>query len=211
MHWINFPLISIMIYTGLRIYWANRVYRIGPIVFFPDGFFEAIDLNRHLARGMAYHFSFAWLFVINGMLYVGYLTVTKGWSRILPDRAALSEAWHVLLYDLHIRKEAPPQGVYNAAQKLTYTAVIGLGALALVSGLAIYKPIQLSWLTGLFGGYKGARLVHFMVTMAFSAFFVIHILQVARAGWSNLMSMVTGYQVQTNPPRPTKDDEMSTP
>jgi thiosulfate reductase cytochrome b subunit len=209
MHWINFPLLSIMIYTGLRIYWANDVYRIGPIRFFPDRFNEVLDLNRHLARGMAFHFSFAWLFVINGALYVIYLTVTRGWSQILPDRVALREAWHVLAYDLRIRREAPPQGIYNAAQKLTYTGVIGLGGLAVVSGFAIYKPIQLSWLTGMFGGYEGARLVHFGVTMLFVAFFVVHILQVARAGWSNFVSMVTGYRVQRVEVAPVREEDAS--
>ena len=74
MHWINFPLLMIMIWSGLRIYWAEDVYRIGIadwtlVAFFPDGFNERLDLDRHLARGMAFHFTFAWLFTINGILY----------------------------------------------------------------------------------------------------------------------------------------------
>lgn len=66
MHWINFPLLLIMIYSGLRIYWAEDVYALGILgwewfAFFPDGFYQTLDIERRLARGLAFHFNFAWL------------------------------------------------------------------------------------------------------------------------------------------------------
>jgi hypothetical protein len=64
-----------------------------------------------------------------------------------------------------------------------------------VSGFAIYKPTQLSLLTTLMGGYESARFIHWLVTIGFLAFFVIHLLQVARAGFGNFWSMVTGYEL----------------
>jgi len=64
-----------------------------------------------------------------------------------------------------------------------------------LTGLAIYKPIQVSWLTALFGTYELARLLHFVLTMGYLAFFVVHIAQVARAGWNNFRSMVMGYEL----------------
>ena len=100
----------------------------------------------------------------------------------------------MVLYDVGLRKRAPVQGKYNAAQRVTYTAVILMGGLIVISGFAIYKPIQLSWLTSLLGGYEGARLIHFITTMGFVGFFLLHLIQVGRAGWSNFASMITGYE-----------------
>ena len=77
MHWINFPLIVIMVWSGIRIYWAERVYAFGFLdwewfKFFPESFYEPLDINNNLARGLAFHFNFAWLFVINGLAFVIY-------------------------------------------------------------------------------------------------------------------------------------------
>jgi thiosulfate reductase cytochrome b subunit len=210
MHWINFPLLVIMIHSGLRIYWAEDVYAFGILgwewfAFFPDGIYETFDLERRLARGLAFHFNFAWLFTINGLVYGIYLWRTGGWRDILPTRqhlrAVVRDVTHTVLHDLHLRKEAPEKrGHYNEAQRLTYTLVLVLGALAILSGFAIFKPTQLSPLTWLLGGYTSARVIHFSVTIAFMLFFVVHILQVARAGWRNFTSMVTGYEVQDRAP-----------
>lgn len=206
MHWINFPLLVIMIHSGLRIYWAEDVYAFGILgwewfAFFPDAIYETFDLERRLARGLAFHFNFAWLFTINGIVYGIYLWRTGGWRDILPTRqhlrAVVRDVTHTVLHDLHLRKEAPEKrGHYNEAQRLTYTLVLVLGALAILSGFAIFKPTQLSPLTWLLGGYTSARVIHFSVTIAFMLFFVVHILQVARAGWRNFTSMVTGYEVR---------------
>lgn len=202
MHWINFPLITIMIWSGLRIYWASDVYAFGIgdwqwFHFFPEWVYEKLDLNRHLARGLAFHFVFAWLFVINGIAYGIYIALTGEWRHVVPDRRCLRESWHVLLHDLHLRKEEPPKrGRYNAAQRLTYSFVLALGGLSILSGFAIFKPTQLSFLTWIFGGYETARLIHFWVMIAFILFFVVHIIQVARAGWRNFTSMITGYELE---------------
>lgn len=199
MHWINFPLLTVMIWSGLLIYWAYDPYRIGwgdwtLFAFFPNGFYEALDLDRKLARGMAYHYFFGWLFFVNGLLYVLYTAVSGEWRHLVPDRRSWKEAFQVVLHDLRIRKEAPPQGRYNAAQKISYTAVIVMGAGSILTGLAIYKPTQLALLTTLFGGYEMARLVHFALTILYVAFFVVHIAQVVRSGWWNFWSMVMGYE-----------------
>lgn len=194
MHWINFPLLSIMIWSGLRVYWANRAYSIGSFELFPNAFNEALGLERKLAKGMAFHFTFGWLFTLNGVAYGLYLWRTGGWRKLVPDRQHFREAIDVVLHDLHLRKTSPVQGKYNAAQRLTYTAVLAMGVLIIVTGFAMYKPTQLSWLTAVFGGYKGARLIHFLTTMGFVAFFLLHLVQVGRAGWSNFASMITGYE-----------------
>jgi len=201
MHWINFPLLFIMIWSGLRIYWANDVYRIGwgdwtLIELFPQWAYDFFQLDRKLAKGLAFHMTFGWLFAINGIAFGIYLAVSGQWRRIFPERGWMRDSLRVLAHDLHLTKKPPPsQSFYNAAQRVTYTIVILLGGVALLTGFAIFKPTQLSLLTTVLGGYETARFIHFWTTMAFLAFFVIHILQVVRAGWSNFSSMVTGYEM----------------
>ncbi|HYM94777.1 MAG TPA: cytochrome b/b6 domain-containing protein [Chitinophagaceae bacterium] len=199
-HWINFPVLTIMIWSGLLIYWANDVYKIGfgnmtLLKFFPDSFYKALHIPFRLAEGMAYHFFFMWLFFINGFLYVLFTIFSGEWKYLLPKKNSFKEAWLVLLHDLHIRKTAPPQKKYNGAQRIAYTAIIVMGLGSILTGLAIYKPIQLGWLCTIFGGYKMARIIHFALTIGYVLFFVIHLLQVIRTGWNNFRAMVTGFEV----------------
>jgi thiosulfate reductase cytochrome b subunit len=200
MHWINVPVLAVMIWSGLLIYWANDVYSVslGGITlfhFFPDWFYRALDLKQSLAVGMAYHFTFAWFFAINGFLYVLYTFITGEWRHLLPNRHTPREAWHVVLHDLKLRKAPLPRAKFNGAQRIAYTGIILMGAGSLVTGLAIYKPTQLAWLTNLLGGYAWARGEHFVLTVGYVLFFVIHIAQVIRAGWNNFQAMVTGYEL----------------
>jgi thiosulfate reductase cytochrome b subunit len=200
MHWINVPVLTIMIWSGLLIYWANDVYavRVGGVTlfhFFPDWFYRALNLEHGLAVGMAYHFTFMWFFALNGVLYVLYTFVSGEWQHLLPNRHTPREAWHVVLHDLRLRKAPPPLAKFNGAQRFAYTGVILMGAGSLVTGLAIYKPTQLAWLTNLLGGYEWARFAHFALTVGYVLFVVVHLAQVVRAGWNNFRAMVTGYEL----------------
>lgn len=199
-HWVNFPVLAVMIWSGLLIYWAYHPYKIQVgdtvlIKFFPDWFFNALKLRKRLAEGMSWHFVCMWVFTINGLLYVVYTWISGEWRYLIPDRDSFKEAWLVLLHDLGIRKMAPLQTKYNAAQKIAYSAIIVMGIGSLLTGLAIYKPTQFWWITWLFGGYQLARIIHFALTIGYVLFFVVHIAQVIRAGWNNFQSMVTGFDV----------------
>jgi thiosulfate reductase cytochrome b subunit len=200
MHWINVPVLTVMIWSGLMIYWANDVYTIGwggwtLFHFFPDWFYQALGLEHHLAEGMAWHFTFMWFFALNGIVYVLYTMFSGEWRHLLPNRRTFREAWQVLLHDLHLSKVKPPTRKFNGAQQIAYTGVILMGAGSLLTGLAIYKPVQLAWLTTILGGYEWARLEHFGLTVGYVAFFVVHITQVVRAGWNNFRAMVIGYEL----------------
>jgi thiosulfate reductase cytochrome b subunit len=199
MHWLNVPLLTVMIWSGLLIYWANDVYRLDLGVvsfhFFPDWFYKALNLEFRLAEGMAWHFTFMWLFAINGLAYVLYTIISGEWRHLLPNRHTPREAWDVVLHDLKLRKAPLPRAKFNGAQRLAYTGVILMGAGSLLTGLAIYKPTQLAWLTNLLGGYAWARAEHFALTIGYVLFFIIHIAQVIRAGWNNFRAMVTGYEL----------------
>jgi thiosulfate reductase cytochrome b subunit len=242
-HWLNFPVLFLMIWSGLMIYWANRVFlpnlkifghSIGPL--FPDSWY-AFDAPRwwphwlgwmltpgtddngvahhylwnlsfRLAEGMSWHFTFAWIFAINGIAYVLYLIVSGSWRELLPKPAAFKEAILVVLHDLYLYRKPLPIRKYNAAQQIAYTGVIFMGALMLFTGLAIYKPSEQSWAAHLVGWwaakpggevgvtpYSVARFLHFWTTMAFLGFFLVHVGQVVKTGWNNFRAMVTGYEL----------------
>lgn len=214
LHWVNFPLLFVMIWSGLLIYWANPVYGfwIGPYEvfnFFPAPVYDFLGIPSRLAEGMRIHFFFMWLFAINGLAYVIYIIVSGEWRSLLPVPSSLKRAVRVALHDAHIVKDKPPQGKYNDAQRIAYTTVILMGVGSVITGLAIYKPLQLARLTFLLGGYEWARWMHFWLTILFVLFFVVHIVQVVIAGWRNFQSMITGYekvdssdsQAETIPPK----------
>ena len=213
MHWVNFPLLTMMIWSGLLIYWANRIYSIRIagyelFHFFPDWFFETLGIPFRLAEGLQLHFFFMWLFAANGLIYVIYTIVSGEWRALLPIPASFKRAPLVALYDAHIVKKKPAQGKYNDAQRIAYTGVILMGAGSVLTGLAIYKPLQTSWLTSLLGGYEWARWEHFWLMVLFVLFFGVHVFQVAMAGWANFRSMITGYDVaeaETEKPVPAEE------
>jgi thiosulfate reductase cytochrome b subunit len=199
-HWLNVPLLAGMIWSGLWIYWANDVYGIGwgeytLVHFFPDWFYDGLGLDHKLAQGMAWHFTLMWFFALNGIVYVLYTAISGEWRYLLPGRHTLREAWQVFLHDLHLSRVPPPARKFNGAQQIAYTGVIVMGLGSVLTGLAIYKPVQLSWLTYLLGGYSMARWEHFWLVIGYVLFFLIHITQVARAGWNNFRAMVTGYEL----------------
>ncbi len=108
-HWVNFPVLFVMIWSGLLIYGASRVYRIGigdwTLYAFDTKFAERLNLRYRLAEGLSWHFTFMWIFAINGLLYVAYLAFSREWKHLLPTRATLKDAWHVILHDLRLSKK----------------------------------------------------------------------------------------------------------
>jgi len=203
-HWINFPLLAVMIWTGLWIYWANDVYRIGwgdltLLHFFPDSFYSLTHTDHKLAQGMAWHFVVMWAFIINGIAYMAYTLISGEWRKLVPGRHALRDAVYVALHDLHLRKEMPAQGKYNAAQQISYSAISIMGIGSFITGLAIWRYVQFAWLANLLGGYPAARMEHFVLTVGYVLFFVVHVAQVAMAGWNNARSMISGYEVVETP------------
>ncbi|HET9152379.1 MAG TPA: cytochrome b/b6 domain-containing protein, partial [Gemmatimonadales bacterium] len=88
--------------------------------------------------------------------------------------------------------EPPPQGKHNALQKLAYTGILLLATISVLSGFAIYKPVQLAWLTRLFGGYELARYWHFVAVWLFTAFVIVHVLAVFLSDPASLRAIITG-------------------
>ena len=204
-HWVNFPVLTIMIWSGMLIYWANDEYSFTIFGhtffrFFPDWYYNLLHIPHRLSEGMAFHFLFMWFFTLNGFFYILY--ISGEWRYLLPNKHSFKEAWLVVLHDLHIRKTAPPQGKYNAAQRIAYTSIIIMGLGSLITGLAIYKPVQFYYFTWLCGGYHLARIWHFVLTIGYVFFFLVHIFQVIMAGWNNFRAVITGFEVVNEQPKP---------
>lgn len=181
-----------MVWSGILIYWSNDVYP----GFFPDWFYRVFRIDHRLAEGMAVHFTLAWLLVFNGLLYFRFLVVSGHWRELVPNRQSMRDLWPTVLIELGLRRgKLPPQGKFNAAQRLAYTGALFLGAIEILTGIAIYKPVQIQWLTAAFGGYGMARLIHFVAMVSLFLFFVAHVIQVVRAGWNNFRAMVAGFEV----------------
>lgn len=185
LHWANVPFLAIMAGSGLQILMAypmmgpqGRAYAAYPFQGVPPP--EWARIGQWLAGGRHWHFAFAWLFVLNGFAYVLYLALSGEWRRrlFLPRRDARN-ALGTLAYYLRLRRQAPPQELYNGLQRLAYTGTLGLGLIVVLSGLVLYKPVQLGWLTTLLGGYDVARFIHLGALALLALFTVGHVLMVA--------------------------------
>ena len=209
-HWINFPVLATLVWSGLLIYYANDVYNISVgghrlFHFFPERFYKEVGMvdssgYSRLAEGIAWHFVFVWFFALNGLLYVLFLAFSGQWRHLVPRKGSLRNAWQTVLYDLGLSKTEPAPDGYNGAQRFAYTGVVVMALGSTLTGLAIWKPVTFRFLTALFGGYQLARFWHFWLMIFFCLFFAVHIVQVVRAGWNNFRGMITGYQLVPAPP-----------
>ena len=168
-HWINAVAILIMAASGWRIYNASPLFGFR----FPND----LTLGGWLAGALQWHFAALWLLVLNGIVYVGYGIFSGHFRRKLfplAPRAVLSD----MLAALRGRLAHDDLAVYNAAQRAAYLAIILCLVVLVLSGLAIWKPVQFQEIAWLMGGYEGARLVHFfaMALMVFIA--LVHIVMV---------------------------------
>jgi thiosulfate reductase cytochrome b subunit len=164
-HWINALAIFIMILSGWRIYNASPLFNFE----FPAGF----TLGGWLAGALAWHFAAMWLLAINGVAYLAYGFVSGHFRKsFLP--ISLRRSLDDVVLASRGRLDHTP-GRYNAAQRLFYVGVILAAIVAVLSGLAIWKPVQLQGLTALMGGYEAARRVHFFAMAAIVAFLVVHV------------------------------------
>ncbi len=165
-HWINALAMILMIMSGWQIYNASPLFNFT--------FSRSITLGGWLGGALQWHFAAMWLLMVNGLVYLTLGLITGRFRRkLLPitvdgvvgdTRAALTgKLSHADLT------------TYNYVQKLLYAGIIAVGIIIVLSGLAIWKPVQLQWLTALFGGYDVARYVHFFCMAAIVGFLVIHV------------------------------------
>jgi thiosulfate reductase cytochrome b subunit len=182
-HWINAIAIIVMIGSGWQIYNASPL--------FPFAFPRSITIGGWLAGALLWHFAAMWVLVINGIVYVTLGIVTGRFRRkLLPIRPSEVVADVKAALTGHLAHD--DLSVYNAVQRLLYLGVILAGVVVVLSGLSIWKPVQLKELTALFGGYDAARYVHFLAMAAIAGFVVIHV-AMALLVPKSLRAMVRGH------------------
>ena len=135
-----------------------------------------------------------WIFAAAGVLYVISQIVSGHYRTVLFTPRDLSGVWPMVRHYFFFGPKPTTTAAYNPLQRLAYTIAILLGALSLLTGMVMYKPAQLSALGWLFGGYDGARLVHFLAMCGILAFIPGHVVMVALHGWDNFASMLTGWK-----------------
>jgi len=181
-HWINAVAILVMIGSGWQIYDASPLFRFE----FP----RAIALGNWLGGALLWHFAAMWVLVVNGLVYLTLGFATGRFRRkllpIYPSQVFV-DAKAALTFNL----AHDDLSRYNAVQKLLYTGVILCGALIVLSGLAIWKPVQFQELTALFGGYDVARYVHFFAMSAIVGFLMVHVV-LALLVPKSLRAMIAG-------------------
>jgi thiosulfate reductase cytochrome b subunit len=181
-HWINALAMLVMIGSGWEIYNASPL--------FPFRFPGQITLGGWLAGALLWHFAAMWVLAINGLVYLALGLASGRFRRkLLPIRPGevLADAKAALTFKLSHEDLT----IYNSVQRLLYAGIILVGIAIVLSGLAIWKPVQLQELTALFGGYEAARYVHFFAMAAIVGFLAIHIL-LALIVPKSLRAMVTG-------------------
>jgi thiosulfate reductase cytochrome b subunit len=197
-HWLNAVFLAGMIASGLQIYLAfahfgprGHPYYANPLDGGPIP--KWARLGGWLAGGLNWHFALAWPFVITGLIYIGFLVATGEWRALVFRPRDIGPAVQMQLYYLRLRRDHPAQGKHNALQKSAYTFIVLLGVLSTLTGFAIYKPVQLAWLTSLFGGYELARYWHFWAVWIFVGFTLLHIALVFLVDPASLRAMITGW------------------
>ncbi len=184
-HWVGAAAMIVMILSGWAIYNASPLL---PFVIPP-----AWTLGAWLGGGIAWHLTAMWVLMADGLVYLAWGFASGHFRRdFLPvrPRAVLHDLGAALRFRLDHRL-----GTYNAVQRLLYVLVTVGGVLAVLSGLSIWKPVQLGWLTWVFGGYDLARQIHLAMMSGILAFLVIHVVLVALVP-STLWGMITGGRLE---------------
>ena len=182
-HWINVLAVLMMVTSGWRIYNASPLFESFA---FPD----SLTLGGWLAGALQWHFAAMWLLVANGLFYVIYGIVSGHFRRKLLPISARAVA-HDVRQALRGKLAHEDLAVYNAAQRAAYLTLIIAFAVLVLSGLAIWKPVQMQELAALMGGYEGARLVHFVAMSLVVLIVVVHVVMVALVP-RTFPTMITG-------------------
>ncbi|MDE3215855.1 MAG: cytochrome b/b6 domain-containing protein [Gemmatimonadota bacterium] len=196
-HWVNAFALTLMVASGLRIFNAYPAFaRKGETFccypFAGHAVPDWLTFGGWLAGARHWHFAAMWLLVANGLAYLGFVYLHGEWRDLVPRRGQLRDAWEMLRFYLFVRKDHPHQGKHNALQRAAYFALPVFGAVAVVSGIAIWKPVTLGWLTRLLGGYVWARYWHFLAMLAIVALSAVHVFMVFAVDPYSLRGMITG-------------------
>ena len=192
MHWTNALAMFVMIGSGWKIYEDEVLF---GWLHFPDW----ITIGGEAQGALQWHFLGMWILVLNGLGYIIYGLVTGRFRRMLLPiypSALIADIRDALRF----RLQHDDLTRYNTVQRVLYAGVILVGILQVISGLAIWKPVQFSELTALLGGFQAARLIHFLCMAAIVAFVLVHV-ALALLVPRTLLGMLTGGPAVNVPPQ----------
>ena len=192
-HWFATLAIAILVASGLEIFAAFPSFgdKVGGDEFFTPP--DALRLGGWLGGALQWHLTFAWLFLASGAAYIAYQAMSGNHRQVLFNRRDIPGVWPMVRHYFFFGPKPLIESTYNPLQKLAYTTALALGAVVAVTGLVLYKPVQLSWLVHALGGFRLVRVWHFSAMVGLLAFIPGHLLMVALHGWNNFESMWTGW------------------
>ncbi|HEY9085516.1 MAG TPA: cytochrome b/b6 domain-containing protein [Candidatus Tyrphobacter sp.] len=191
-HWINALTLLALLWSGFAMFASNRQF--STIVHaLPPWFWRALQLHGNATVGRAWHLGFALVMIANAPWYAIASVRTASWRRLVPNaRTWLRDAVRATIAELRSPRATMHRTEYNGAQKVAYTGVMLLGALMIVTGLALWLRRRLPWLIGALGGQHVVLPAHVVIATLFLGFIAIHMVQVLRAGVPTLLSMIVG-------------------
>jgi Ni/Fe-hydrogenase b-type cytochrome subunit len=204
-HWVNFIALTIMVGSGLRIFNAYPRFarKGGTFCCWPwegQPIPPKLTFGGWLGGARHWHFAMMWVLVVNGLIYLAFVYLHGEWRDLVPRRGYFRDAWEMVRFYMFARRDHPVQGKHNALQRGTYFVLPWIGLLAVLTGIAIWKPVQLAPLTDLFGGYVWARYWHFIAMLILVALSFVHIFMVFAVDPYSLRSMITGgYNPENSP------------
>jgi thiosulfate reductase cytochrome b subunit len=183
MHWINAAAMLIMIGSGWKIYNDEVIFGWLHVP-------EVLTLGKYAQHALQWHFFGMWVIVVNGLAYLAYGLATGRFRRkLLPIWP--SDVISTVRDALTFRLKHDDLTHYNAVQRVLYVGIIAVGIVIVLSGLAIWKPVQFSSLLVLFYDFQTARLVHFLCMAAIVLFLAVHV-ALALLVPRSLAAMLTG-------------------
>jgi thiosulfate reductase cytochrome b subunit len=196
-HWVNVIALTIMVGTGLQIFNAYPAFarKGGTFCCYPFAgrpMPHLLTFGGWLAGARNWHFAMMWVLVINGIVYLSFIYLHGEWRDLVPRRGQLEGIRQMIKFYLLARKDHPRQGKHNAIQRIVYFSMPLIGVLAVLTGLAIWKPVQLAILTSAFGGYVWARYWHFVAMVVLVGLTVAHVFMVFAVDPYSIRAMTTG-------------------
>ena len=191
-HWVNVMVVFIMVGSGLQILAAFPSFsaKLPTPVEIPIP--ASVRIGSWLGGGIQWHLTWMWFYSLNGLIYIGYQVVSGRWRMTFVRLRDLPGIWPMVRYYFFLGPKPIQTEPYNPLQKLAYFFAISSGAVLLLTGWMLYRPVQLQTLVQLCGGFGMVRVWHFLGMCGLLAFIPGHLVMVGLHGWNNFQSMLTG-------------------
>ncbi|MBI3474322.1 MAG: cytochrome b/b6 domain-containing protein [Acidobacteria bacterium] len=193
-HWVNTVALFVMVGSGLQIFRAFP--SLGAKIPQKDllNWPKSFAIGGWLGGALQWHLTFVWIYMATGLLYLGYQVFSGNYRQVLFGPRDVPGVWPMVRHYFFFGPKPAQKEPYNSLQKHAYTSAIGLGILSVLTGIAVWKPVQFSWLAWLMGGFHLARIWHFLTMWAILAFVFGHLVMVVLHGWGNFVSMLIGWK-----------------